>query len=63
MKNEQVKLKKETVKEKWVRGVNALGVYGYWAFDQFDSVFQIESDFQALIARVLENDKYREGAS
>lgn len=61
MKNEQVKLKKEAVKEKWVKGVNALGTFGHWAFDQFDSVFQIESNFQALIDRVCENNNSREG--
>lgn len=53
MKNEQVKLKKETMTEKWAPGVNALGTYGRWAFDQFDSVFEIDKDFKALIERVL----------
>ncbi|APG62015.1 restriction endonuclease [Sphingorhabdus lutea] len=60
MKNEQVKLKKETMLEKWVPGVNILGVYGRWAFDQFDSVFEIESDFRALIERALETNKVSE---
>jgi len=62
MKNEQVKLKKETMLEKWVPGVNTLGAYGRWAFDQFDSVFEIESDFRALIERALENNKVSEVA-
>lgn len=53
MKNEQVKLKKETMTEKWVPGVNALSTHGRWAFDQFDSVFEIDKDFKALIERVL----------
>lgn len=53
MKNEQVKLKKETMTEKWAPGVNALGTYGRWAFDQFDSVFEIDKDFKALIERAL----------
>ena len=57
MKNEQVKLKKETMTEKWVPGVNALGAYGRWAFDQFDSVFEIDNDFKTLIERAIDNEK------
>jgi type III restriction enzyme len=52
-KNEQVKLKKETMTEKWVPGVNALGAYGRWVFDQFDSVFEIEREFRGLVERAL----------
>ena len=50
-KNEQVKLKKETTKEKWVPRVNALGAYGRWVFDQFDSVFEIDREFRELVER------------
>ncbi len=53
MKNEQVKLKKETVTEKWVPGVNALGAYGRWAFGQLDSVFEIDKEFRAMVDQVL----------
>lgn len=52
-KNEQVKLKKETMQEKWIPGVNALGAYGRWTFDQFDSVFEIEREFGELIERAV----------
>jgi type III restriction enzyme len=55
-------LKKETMLEKWVPGVNTLGAYGRWAFDQFDSVFEIDRDFRALIERALENNKVSEVA-
>ncbi len=51
-KNEQVKLKKDTMKDKWITGVNALGVYGRWAFDQFESVFEIDREFRELIEDV-----------
>ncbi len=62
MKNEQVKLKKETMTEKWVPGVNALGAYGRWAFDQFDSVFEIEREIRELIERAIENNHVSEVA-
>lgn len=52
-KNEQVKLKKEAVTEKWVPGVNALNTYGRWTFDQFDSVYEIEREFRELIERAV----------
>ena len=50
-KNEQVKLKQETMTGKWVPGVNALGSYGRWVFDQFDSVYEIEREFRELVDR------------
>lgn len=56
-KNEQVKLKKETVEEKWVPGVNALAAYGRWAFVQFESVFEIEREFGELVESVLQASK------
>ncbi|MEL6709369.1 MAG: DEAD/DEAH box helicase family protein [Pseudomonadota bacterium] len=62
MKNEQVKLKKETMTEKWVPGVNSLGAYGRWAFDQFDSVFEIEKDFRELIERAIASNQVEGGA-
>ncbi len=54
-KNEQVKLKKETMTDKWVPGVNELGAYGRWAFDQFESVYEIEREFRELIDRASSN--------
>lgn len=61
-KNEQVKLKKSTCEEKWVPGVNALGSYGRWTFDQFESVFEIEREFSELIERVISKNKVSEVA-
>ena len=58
-KNEQVKLKKETVTEKWAPGVNALGSYGRWVFEQFDSVYEIDREFRELIGRALAASQQR----
>jgi type III restriction enzyme len=33
----------------WVPGVNNLGQYGRWAFVEFGSVFEIESDFNRFV--------------
>ncbi len=62
MKNEQVKIKKETMTEKWVPGVNALGIYARWAFGQFDSVFEIEREFRELIVHAIEDNQVSEVA-
>ncbi|MFB9354248.1 BPTD_3080 family restriction endonuclease [Sneathiella chinensis] len=59
-KNEQVKLKKETMTEKWVTGVNALGAYGRWTFSQFDSVYEIDSEFRKLIEQALKTSRTTE---
>ena len=58
-KNEQVKLKKETMTEKWVPGVNGLGAHGRWTFDQFDSVYEIDREFRELIERALTASQQR----
>ena len=50
---ENVKLKSETMKQKWVRGVNNLGTYGRWAFIEFGDVYEMQKDFEALIDRAV----------
>jgi type III restriction enzyme len=52
-KNEQVKLKKDTMTEKWIPGVNALGTYGRWTFAQFESVYEIEREFRDFIENTV----------
>jgi type III restriction enzyme len=42
-------LKAETMKTLWVPGVNNLGTFGTWAFEEFTDVFAIESDFGAVV--------------
>jgi type III restriction enzyme len=37
------------VRQKWIRGVNNLGAYGRWAFEEFTDVFEMEKDFIKLI--------------
>jgi type III restriction enzyme len=37
----------------WVPGVNGLGVYGKWVFEEFRQVFAIKEEFGALVERLL----------
>ncbi len=45
-------VKAETMKTLWVPGVNNLGTFGRWAFEEFTNVFEIEEAFSKLIDRV-----------
>ncbi len=49
-RGEDAKDKKATMDTYWVPGVNALGTFGRWAFTEFTNVYEIESDFDQLIA-------------
>ena len=42
-------LKAETMKTQWVSGVNALGIFGRWAFAEFRDVYEIEKAFGKLV--------------
>ena len=42
-------LKAQTMKERWVPGVNNLGTMGRWAFAEFTDVFEIQTAFDALV--------------
>ena len=53
-RRENVKLKSETMRQQWIRGVNNLGVYGRWAFEEFNDVFEMQKEFGALIDRAVE---------
>lgn len=53
-RNENVKLKSETMRLKWIRGVNNLGAYGRWDFIEFGDVYEMQKDFEALIDRAVE---------
>jgi len=50
---ENVKLKSETMRTQWVPGANALGTFGRWAFEEFNDVFEIDKEFNALIDRAI----------
>ena len=52
-RHENVKLKSETMRTQWVPGVNNLGVFGRWAFEEFNDVFEMDKEFKALIDRVV----------
>lgn len=53
-RRENVKLKSETMRQKWIKGVNNLGTYGRWAFEEFSDVFEMQKEFAALIDRAVE---------
>jgi len=52
-RRENVKLKSETMRQQWIRGVNNLGIYGRWTFEEFTDVFEMEKEFTALIDRAV----------
>ena len=52
-RRENVKLKSETTRTQWIPGVNNLGTYGRWAFEEFNDVFEMDKEFRALIDKVL----------
>ena len=52
-RRENVKLKSETMRTQWIPGVNNLGSYGRWAFEEFSDVFEMDREFKALIERVV----------
>ena len=56
-RNENVKVKSETTKQKWIKGVNNLGHYGRWQFAEFQSAQLIETEFRALIDAALTKTK------
>jgi type III restriction enzyme len=51
-RGEDAKEKANTMRTYWVPGVNNLGKFGRWAFAEFTSVYEIESDFAKLIDSV-----------
>ena len=52
-RHENVKLKSETMRTQWVPGVNNLGSFGRWAFEEFSDVYEMDKEFKALIDKVL----------
>ena len=52
-RHENVKLKSETMRTQWVQGVNNLGLFGRWTFEEFNDVYEIDKEFKALIDKVL----------
>ena len=48
-RGEDAKAKKETMETYWVPGVNNLRAYGRWAFAEFTEVYEMQSEFAALL--------------
>jgi Type III restriction enzyme, res subunit/Endonuclease domain len=51
-RGEDAKEKASTMRTYWIPGVNNLGSFGRWAFAEFVAVFEIEAEFNKLIAQV-----------
>ena len=49
-RNIDAQMKAETMRARWLPGVNALGTYGRWAFAEFRDVYEIEAAFAQLVA-------------
>ena len=54
-RREDAKEKKSTMETYWVPGVNNLGEYGRWAFAEFTDNYEIEAEFDRLIASCQQN--------
>ena len=52
-RGEDAKEKKETMETYWIPGVNNLDIYGCWAFAEFTDVYEIQSDFEALMEKAF----------
>jgi type III restriction enzyme len=48
-RGEDAKDKKQTMETYWIPGVNNLGTYGRWAFQELTDVFEIEREFGRLV--------------
>ncbi|HWB16360.1 MAG TPA: DEAD/DEAH box helicase family protein [Vicinamibacterales bacterium] len=53
-RREDAKDKKLTMETRWVPGVNHLKTFGRWAFAELADVYQMESDFEAEVAKAFE---------
>lgn len=57
-RGEDAKEKKATMDTYWVPGVNYSGQYGRWAFCEFTDVFEIEANFNKLIASLVSQEPH-----
>ena len=49
IKKTQTLLKKQTVEEQWIPGVNSLGTYGRWTFAQFEDPYAMDSELKKMM--------------
>ena len=61
-RGEDAKVKKETMETCWIPGVNNLRAYGRWAFAEFTDVYEIQSEFEAMVEAALNVDRERQAA-
>lgn len=54
-RGEDAQIKANTMRAYWVRGVNNLGRFGRWEFAEFRSIYEIEKEFNELIASFTRN--------
>ena len=54
-RGEDAKEKANTMRAYWVPGVNNLGRFGRWAFAEFISVYEIDSNFNRLLDEIVGN--------
>ncbi len=52
-RREDAKEKKAAMETRWVPGVNRLGSYGRWAFAEFTEVYEIDAEFQRMLAGLV----------
>ena len=52
-RGEDAKEKASTMRNYWIPGVNNLGTYGRWAFAEFRAVFEIQSEFDKVVAEAM----------
>jgi len=51
-RGEDAKDKKTTMDVYWIPGVNNLKLYGRWAFAEFTALYDIDKEFNDLIAKI-----------
>jgi type III restriction enzyme len=61
-RDENVKLKSETMKTQWVPGVNNLGQFGRWEFIEYGDVWEMSDQFNDLIDKAIKKNKQVEAA-
>ena len=54
-RGEDARAKAATMRSYWIPGVNNLGGYGYWAFQEFTRPFEIQSEFDDLVDRLVDH--------
>ena len=53
VRDENAKLKADTMQKYWVPAVNRIGDFGRWAFIELSDVTTMEADYRAAIKRLL----------